>query len=182
MANKPATAAQTENTAPVVDALDASSAVADKPATAPSVDALAGMNFRGDRLPIAEHVRSLFHCTIPLNHPYEAALRASYFGPAWRQLKPGFIIECVAEDLSWYATIMVVEIGNNFVRTAPITGKIDLAANDTGEYSLNRLRVQFLGQNKLYCVVRESDNVVVKEGFADKASAARWAATNEDRV
>lgn len=77
------------------------------------------------------------------------------------------------DDGAWYAELVVVECGNNYVRTQALAfmqiDKSEAIVPDAFETH----RVEFAGAHHKWRVVRNSDNSVVKFGM-EKAEAHLW--------
>lgn len=106
----------------------------------------------------------------------EEVLCPEFYTNIAKKFSPTDIIEVVAEDLSWTARLMVVEVGKLWAKVALIY-KVDLTADQevtAVKGDLTNYEVKYRGPHLKFCVVRLSDKSPIKEQCGSKEEAVRW--------
>lgn len=130
---------------------------------------------------LAEYARSSFVATIPANITQEDILEPSFWAHVassmQTQLRPTDRIECVWEDFSQYAEILVIR-PTKVSATVAMLWSVDLRAGnadiDMGAELANYL-IRFAGPTVGYRVIYKPDNSVLKDqGLATESMAKQW--------
>lgn len=130
-----------------------------------------------DRFKEAAYARNVFAATPPAGTTLEEVLVPSYWTHITRQLHVGDRIEVTPEDNTWFAVLFVTNIVGNDATVVPVlnTPLVEQAPADTPG---NWYKVTWRGTTHKHSVVRIADNEIMKEGFASKAEAVKWAEVN----
>lgn len=98
----------------------------------------------------------------------------SYWAHVARDLRPGHKIEVLAEDMSYWAMLIVRDVGRVEASVAPLQvvdldGGAELAKDgDDG------LEVKWRGPHAKFSVIRKDGGDILKDGFQTKDAAAQW--------
>jgi hypothetical protein len=111
-------------------------------------------------------------------HPH-ALLKPDFWTHVAAKLRSGDRIEVTAEDLSYFAELMVLQADRTWAKVSmlrlhELTGE-DPTADDMRTIG-SEYRIQFKGPAKKHCVFRVKDGQLVAEGIAMKGDAERWIA------
>lgn len=124
----------------------------------------------------AEFERAIWQATVPAGMALDEVQRPEFWGHVAENLKPLARIEVIAEDLSYFAELLVIDCDRLWAKTRLIRF-VDLREDDSADVlpaAAAGFKVEFKGPTKKHIVVRLSDNVVVHEGIATKAEANGW--------
>jgi hypothetical protein len=83
----------------------------------------------------------------------------------------GDIIEVRKPDTGLYAELLVLEVGNGYVRVQPLKA---YQPEEVKEESESPLTTKWNFGKKVHEVVRKSDGIVMATGFQTKQSAVAW--------
>lgn len=128
----------------------------------------------------AEYLRNVYMVTPDAGTTIDEVIKPEYWVHIAKQFNPSDKIEVVPEDGAYYAELYVLSVTAGGVKVAVLSHHSFEADNladfistgDSGYTSLWR------GPKARHCVLRKSDNYVVKEGFSSKAEADKWIADN----
>lgn len=120
-----------------------------------------------------EYVRLTWHATIPKEHSLEDILRPDYWRHKARSIKPGEVIEVVAEDRSFYGRLFVhranpVEL---FVKVIEIV-RFDKVAPVLTDYT-----IEWKGPKRKYSIL--IGDKIVSDGHDTKEDASAALAAND---
>ncbi len=131
-----------------------------------------------NRLTLAETARNTWHVTPEAGTPIDAVLDPKYWAhyavnPSL-QVKVGDILQCFAEDNSYFAELIVRHVFRGGMKVAELRrvefGEKDaMPAEDAGEYE-----VKFQGPKIKWAVVRKSDKRRMSDGHEEKQQAYDW--------
>lgn len=101
-----------------------------------------------------------------------------YWTHVARKLRPGTLIEVLPEDMTFFATLIVLWVGMNVVRVKVLSfvNLGDEEATSEGEESANKVAWR---NGKNWCVLRRNDGAIIKENLASKKDALIWVADFE---
>jgi hypothetical protein len=126
------------------------------------------------RLKDAGYDRNIWQVSVAKDISFEAVQQPDFWAHVARQLKPCDRIEVLAEDMSWFAELLVMDADRLWAKTA-VLRFVELAGKEVpAAVASSGFRVEYKGPNKKHVVIRESDNQIVQEGIALKADAERW--------
>lgn len=135
-----------------------------------------------DRIKLSEYERQDWVANAEIGHTISDVMKPEYFSHKSASFKPLDHIEVRAEDMSWVAYLIIVEVDRNWVRVAlDRVVKLQAASALVGVKSANFI-VKWMGPQRKHSVLRVADNEIVKEGFATAAQAAAWLQDYEGRV
>lgn len=106
-------------------------------------------------------------------------LEQSYWRHVATQVKSGDRIELLAEDMSWYAEVIVIASGRLWAKVQTIT-YVELDANALAAQDDATYQVQWGGPAVRWRVL--DGNEVVKDNFQTKEDAQRWAQAHDQAV
>lgn len=124
----------------------------------------------------AEFERAIWQASIEAGVSLAEVQKPEFWGHVAENLKPLARIEVIAEDLSWFAELLVIDCDRLWAKTRLIRF-VDLREDDAADVlpaSASGFRVEYKGPTKKHIVLRLSDNVIVHEGIATKAEAQSW--------
>ncbi len=127
---------------------------------------------------LSQYARNVWMASPSVTTPFERLLEPDYWAHVAAQLRPMDQIEIYPEDMSYFAKLIVTDIGTGAVRVVPVVNPISLHAKDT--QSLKKtlsddFDVKWVSPTLKYGVIRKSDNERLKHGFQDPALAWEWA-------
>jgi hypothetical protein len=115
---------------------------------------------------------NIFRVTPEMGTPPAALLDPHYWAHSSAKLRIGDIIEVLAEDGSYFAELLVRDVGNLFAKVAfksPVmvfSDEAETAETPTG------YEVKWRGPKAKFGVLHGKD--VLKDGFVDKTEAHAW--------
>lgn len=124
----------------------------------------------------AEQVRYSYRAKVPEDTTEAALADKAFWSHVANRLQFGTKIEILAEEGTWYQELLVVEVGNNWARVAPIMARISLEQAAPDEIIPSGYEVKWKGPALKYTVERLSDAKRLQTGFASKNEAAKWIA------
>jgi hypothetical protein len=125
----------------------------------------------------AEYVRKVHRASIPPGVPVSRLVESDYWGHNAGKVKAGDLIECIAQDGSFFVELMARKVDRLNVHVWLLRA-VDLDAQTAPpkDGGAPAFRVEFGGKHK-WRVVR-SDGEVVHTGEPSKADAETWLAQN----
>jgi hypothetical protein len=124
----------------------------------------------------AEQISLTFIATAHENTFPEDLLDPAYFAHVASDLRPYYKIEARADDGTWFAEFLVLEVGRNWVRTYMLA-KHMLTTSDvamTQAAALSPYEVKWRGPHCKWSVIRKADKSVVHEGEESQPGADKW--------
>ena len=123
---------------------------------------------------LRESVNNTWRAIIPRGTPQERLLESDFWVVVAGDFMPWDRIHAVAEDRSFYAELLVIDAGRGYARIEPL-GIHTLAPIVTSQAGLPPgHEIVHAGPDKLYCVRRIKDGVLLGEGFPSKDEALRF--------
>ena len=123
---------------------------------------------------LAEHARLVYRINVPPSVPLDRVMEPDYLKHIAERLKPGFIVEALAQDGKWFAELLVRKVGKEEVHCWCIRS-VDLEASQEAAPAADEYAVKFGGAHK-WRVIRLSDNEVMHHGEPTEADARQWLA------
>lgn len=123
----------------------------------------------------AEFARNVFHVKAPVGITIEDITNPEFFSHVAARLHSGDRIELVAEDLSFFMEVIVLDARANYARVS-ILRQVAIAAPVAAGPASDTYTIKWGSAEAKFRVIRKSDKVVMKEGFASKADAEGYAA------
>lgn len=114
---------------------------------------------------VAEHGETIDTITKP-----------EYFTHVSKRLRPMDKIEVYAEDMSFYAELLVIDAGSTWAKTFVLRNVSLLKGSPAPASDTDKYIVSYRGLHKKFSVVRKADQEVVKDGFQSKDEANTWLA------
>ena len=156
--------------APAVDAV-ATAAAADIAKPARKAEQLQPI-----RMKPAEFARTVYVATAHANTIPEDLCKPEYWAHVASSLKPWDRLEVRADDGTWYAEGLVLEVGRGWSRCHLLKvenlSSIDVA--QTQAIQLAGYEIQYRGEFSRWSVIRKSDRAVVREELGTQGSALDW--------
>lgn len=130
------------------------------------------------RLKEADHERHVWIVSVPSDVTFEQAQQPDFWAHVGAQLRPCARIEVMPDDMAWFGELIVVSCDRLWAKTAPLRFvRLDEAPAFEVPASLGSgYEVQYKGPTKKHCVIRLSDNQIVREEIQTKAEANAWIA------
>lgn len=123
---------------------------------------------------LRESVNNTWRAVIPRGTPQERLLDSDFWVVVAGDFMPWDRIHCVAEDRTFYAELLVVDAGRGYARLEPL-GIHTLPPIVTSQEGLPPgHEIVHAGPDKMYCVRRVADGVLLGEGFSSKDDALRY--------
>jgi hypothetical protein len=122
------------------------------------------------QLVLAPTARIVYALTLTEDQTYEELFKPDTWAHVARDIPRGTIIEVMAHDGSWWAELLVRASGQYEVTVGELRRVQfdELNGRDESEYT-----IAWAGRAK-FRITRNSDRVVMKDGFATKAQAEAW--------
>jgi hypothetical protein len=143
------------------------------PAPAP-VKKEAVYRLTGPRMKEASYARTVYHVTPEAGTPFEALLRAEYWAHVAIKLRPMDRVEVLAEDGGYFAELLVISTSRLAATVAVLSHVVLTSADQAPATDEGRYDTKWGGPVAKWRVVRRVDNVVVRDGFANKDEARRF--------
>jgi hypothetical protein len=127
-------------------------------------------------LALAEGKRTLYRITTGIDDTPESLLDPKYWVHVGRQLRNDDRIEVMSFDRTWFAEVLVVEVGAGGVGGARVAFIIEpMALSNAAELERPaENEVRWGGPKSKWQAVRISDKKVLRDGFETKDEAADW--------
>ena len=134
------------------------------------------------RLQAADHYRARYGAIADIGTTMEDLERPEYWAHVAGKLKPLDTIDVFPEDSAWFAELLVISTGTGFAKVK-LLRHVSLEDDDVGEGDGSGItEVKWRGPHRKHCVVRLSDDEVLRDGFSVKAEAQDWAREYERTV
>lgn len=131
-----------------------------------------------DRMGHAEDKRHDWVVDLPMNVSLEQAMEPSYWAHVAELMDPMDHIELRAEDGSYVAYLIVSMCERNYARVV-LDRKVALQQEKEVPIDSIKHRVEWKGPSMRWCVIRNSDNQVLRQEERSKEDAARWLSEHE---
>lgn len=150
--------------------------MAAEPAKAPRV-----MRLQIPRFQLAEYSKRSFFATPEAGVTLADMLQPEFWAHVAQNITRGDFIEAILEDCSAFYEFFVMEVGKTWAVVVPIR-EVDLrAASALAAHYKNKsastaaqFKVEFKGLHLKYCVIRLSDQSIIKQEFADQSGAESY--------
>lgn len=120
------------------------------------------------QLMTAQQATRTYFLTVPEGTTLDQVTARAFWAHTSRLLQPGFKVEVLAEDMSWWAVLMCMDSGKNeALMTVLDHRELQPAALEAD----TAYDVKFRGPKK-FCIIRKSDATVVEENIPTKEQAA----------
>lgn len=125
------------------------------------------MELNANALIEANFSRNIWRITTPIGTSPEELLKPTFWSHVALKLRPGDLIEAVAEDLAWFATLYV----RSARRLDAAVSVIQFAKMDAPDVSsvAAEYRVEFRGVKAKWSILRGKE--ILRDGFATEAEA-----------
>lgn len=138
---------------------------------------------------IAEQIRTVYRANIPAGVPMDRLLEPDYWAHVAERLRPGFIIEVLAQDGSYFGELLVrkaakTEVHCWLLRHVPLVSAATAKAAAPaapGNAGADDFKVEFGGAHK-WRVVDTRTNEVVHKGEPSEHDAREWLAKYLEEV
>lgn len=125
-----------------------------------------------ERFGLVGQKQNVFVVDLPLTVTLNDALEPSYWAHVADQMQPLDEIKVRADDGSFVAYLIVAWCERNFAKVV-LDRKVECIVSKEPPVSSVKHRVEWKGQHQKFCVIRNSDNGILREGES-KDGAARW--------
>lgn len=125
-----------------------------------------------ERMGLVGQKQNVFVVDIPMSVTLEQLLEPSYWAHVAEQMQPLDEIKARMEDGSAVHYLLVGWCERNFAHVK-LDRTVTLNVSKEPPVSSVKHRVQWMGMHQKYCVIRQSDNAILREGET-KDGAARW--------
>jgi hypothetical protein len=124
----------------------------------------------------AEYTRVIYQAVPEDGATIDDVLKPEYWAHVAHKLKPGHRIEILAEDGSWFAEILVRDVGRVWAKVALLRHKEfdGPISNEAGSWA-DHLRIRHLVGPQKWRVERKSDGAVLRHGLETRDAAETWA-------
>jgi hypothetical protein len=121
------------------------------------------------RFAMAEHKRMTYCVNPEEGTSFEEVLTPGYWAHVSGKLRVLDQIEVVPDDMSYHATLLVLDAGRSYAKVA-VLHKVDIGPVDTAAVPDAEYEIKLRGPHK-WSIVRVSDKAVIKEGIATREDA-----------
>lgn len=132
-----------------------------------------------ERLGLAEHKELHYHYEVEAGVEPEDLLSVAHWTHIAAQLRQFTQINAWAEDLRWYAEFLVIDVGANWAKVVMKKGsvtKIEKLDPQRKVVMLPGHTVAHGGTFAKWRVIRDADNMVLRDKFATEGDAYGWLA------
>jgi len=129
------------------------------------------------RMRLAEYDRQEWIVNAEPGHTIEDLMKPGYWAHMAQQMTAYDHIEVRAEDGSWVAELLVVQVDRMWAKVV-LKSKFDFTVTEDPE-ELNQHVVEWKGPQHRFAVIRTSDREKIKDGFQNKEEAAAWMREHE---
>lgn len=134
-----------------------------------------------NQLKEANYARTVFAAAPAAGTTKENITNNDYWTHVARKLTPGTILEVLPEDLAFFATLLVLWVGQNVVKVK-LLSFVELGdAEDADETDETNCKVTWRN-GKNWCVTRVKDGAIIKDSLPSKKDALLWVAEFEDQM
>ncbi len=131
-----------------------------------------------DRFGLVGQKQNVFVVDLPMTVTLDEALQPSYWAHVAEQLTPLDEIKVRAEDGSFVAYLIVGWCGRNYAHVV-LDHKVVISSVKEAPTSSVQHRVEWKGAHLKYCVIRNSDSKILREGERTQDDASRWLREHE---
>lgn len=131
------------------------------------------------RFGLAEESRNIWRCTVPMGTLPIQVMDETFWANVAMHFQPGDEIHVLPDDYGWRRDLHVVANGTNWAQVV-LLHHHDLTPSKAPEVVPSKYKIEFAGAHHKWRVIREGEPL--KDGFASKDLAAKWAANHEAAV
>jgi len=125
----------------------------------------------------SEYSRNIW-CVVPeINVSVEHVLKPQYWANVAHTMRITDRIEVNAEDNSWFAELMVMDVGTLWVK-AELMRKVEFAKHEVTSGAQEEYVAKWNAGGKCFRVIRKADNAVVQDDIKSKGEANLWIANH----
>lgn len=133
-----------------------------------------------NRLQAGEHFRTRYTAVVDAEANLKTILEPEYWVHVARKLRVMDTIDILCDNETWFAELIVTSVGTGFAKVQ-LLREVKFKNVDGPEVLSSNFTVKWSGPKLKWAVIRNSDKERVKEGFAAKGDANRWA-VDHDRL
>lgn len=129
------------------------------------------------RFTSAEFVRTIHVASPEAGIAFDALLEPSYWAHVAHEMKAWDRIEVRPDDASYFAELIVLDVGRAAARVKPLRHVV-LDSADTGKLDDGEFEIKWRGPNAKFGVIRVRDKALVSPegGLSSREEAERWLA------
>lgn len=120
-----------------------------------------------------EYTNTSWTVTAEEKTPYSRVLEPDYWSNAFSGMRPYDTIRVIAEDGAYFAELLVVDCGHGWVKVKELT-KIELSEVKNDKINTGDYEVAWKGPHHKWCVIRSSDNHLLKKELKSKEAGLSW--------
>lgn len=119
--------------------------------------------------------------TPSVDTPFEDLLRPDYWAHVAANILPGDRIDVLAEDMSYFAELLVVDASRQWVKVK-LLRKTELSSEESQPIEADdEHEVKWRG-NRRWSVVRKADGAILQEELSSKSAAYAWLSEHQKKV
>lgn len=129
------------------------------------------------RFKLAEYERQIYVATAEEGCTPEDLLKPEHWAHVAKDLKPWDRIEARANDGTWFAEYLVLDTSRAWARVRLLGEVQHITTADVAQTQASlqgTYRVEYKGPHSKWCVIRNSDNAMQKEGEGSRDAAETW--------
>lgn len=130
------------------------------------------MKLLPNQIELAEYVRSIYVVSPTPDTSFEEVLAPSSWAHIAQKIKIGSRIEVMPEDGSYFAELLVQDVGAQWLKLVVLRHVEITPAEKVVEDEI--FKIQWAGPNAKYRVLRIADLENMKDGFVTKTQASDW--------
>ena len=130
-----------------------------------------------ERMKSTEYVRNIWQITPEVGTEPEDLLSPDYWSHVAHQLRQRDRIEAWAEDLSWYAEYLVLDVGRNYAKVHLCEASVEVLHGFSPLRATDILpghTVAYKGLYAKWCAIRDKDKVIIKDKCETEGEALSW--------
>lgn len=137
------------------------------------------MKLTVERCALGEQVNQTWIITAESGTTLEDIAKPEYFANVANKMRPYDKVFARVDTGEWYAELLVVSCGRAWAKTIPLQ-VVDFVGKETEVVprdGSDEYDVRYKGPHLKFCVIRKSDNEMIKDHLQSQAEANGWLAS-----
>lgn len=126
------------------------------------------------RIRQAEYAYERWRITVENGTTIEDLTRPAFYAHVATHFRPGSIIEAMPDNRAFFAELIVIDSGQQYVKTAVLREVKLEAVSAAGANLFPGYSAEFAGDHLKWRVIRESDRKSLKDGLPSQTDAFSW--------
>lgn len=127
-----------------------------------------------NRITAGEQAFVLYRAIVPSETTLDDLKRSAFWAHVAQMLRPGYLIQVMPDNRSYFVELLVVDAGAQFAKVA-VLREVKLEVLQAGASpAFPGFSVEYAGDHERWRVIRESDRKVLKANQGSQADAFTW--------